>query len=405
MVTLKKVLNSENTYVFLITLVLATLLLDYAFGSISLAVLVLVCLLNVFYTRPKLVKHYLPLIVLFIIMLLSLFWTIDFQKSIRGLSKYIPLLLVPIAFMYIPKLSKKGINNIFDYFAISNTIFALFFIGYAGFNFIANKDSSVFFYHNLVSLFDLNAIYVSSFFLLSYAHLILKKRLNSITFIKLFILFVAIILLSSKVIIFLLFLITTIVFFKSHLQKITKGITVLFLLIGALLIAQTGTFKDRVNDEFDKDFWEVLRNDDFSMNFYPWSGSSIRLFQIRVFSELLKEDKFVLTGYGVNAAQGKILEKHKKYKLYNGFYHYNFHNQYIQIFSEVGIMGLLCIIVVLFLLFKQFYETKNMMVLFIFILLSTLFFTESYLCTQRGIIHFIIYICLIHFPSYKFNNE
>jgi O-antigen ligase len=402
---IKKILNLESTYVVLITLVLSTLLLDYAFGSISLGLLIFVCFLNFFHNRPQIILEYLPLIAIFFIMVLSLFWTIDFKNSIRGLTKFVPLLAVPIAFMALPKLSKNSINKVFDYFAITNTFFALFFFINAGFRFFENKNISVFFYHDFVSIFDLNAIYASSFFLLSYGYLILKERLNTITFVKASILVIAIIMLSSKLIIFLLFLITTIVFFQSHIQKTTKGIIILFLLIGALLIIQTNKFKNRISEEFDKDFLEVLYNDDFSMNFYPWSGASLRLFQIRLFSELLTEDEFLLTGYGVNASQVKIIEKHKKYKLFNGFYHYNFHNQYIQIISEIGIMGLICIIIILFLMLKQFYKTKNKMALFVFLLFSALFFTESYLSTQRGVIHFIIYICLINHPSYRLNNN
>jgi O-antigen ligase len=401
---LKKLLNSEKTYVFLITLVLFTLLLDYAFGSISLAFFVFVSLLNVFYKKPKFIREYLILLLLFSLMILSLFWTIDFEKSIKGLSKFLPILLVPIAFMCIPNLSKKDINKIFDYFAIFNTVFALIFFINAGFRFLQSQNTSVFFYHDFVSLFDLNAIYVSSFFLLSYGHLILKENFNALTFIKSAIVFIAIILLSSKLIIFLLFIITTIVLFQSQIKKTTKAIIALFLFVGILLIAKTGTFKDRINEEFNNNLTEVLNKNDFS-GIYPWSGSSLRLFQIRVFSELLEEDNFILTGYGVNASQGKILEKHKKYLLYEGFYHYNFHNQYIQIFSEIGLMGFLFIIIILFLLLKQFYGTKNKIVLLVFLLFSTLFVTESYLCTQRGIIHFMFYICLVNYPKYKLNNE
>lgn len=405
MKTLKVLLNSEKTYVILISVVLATLLLNYAFGSISLLILLIICFLNVIYRTPRLIKEYLPLIGLFLLMLLSLTWTINLPESEKGLQKFAPLLLVPLAFMFIPNLKRKGIHTIFDYTATSNTIFALVFVLNASFNFLKNHEVSNFFYHKLVSLFDLNAIYVSSFFLLSYTHLILKKKFNRIIFVEIFILFVSIILLSSKLIIFLLFLITIIIFFKVHISKSTKLAIVVFLIFGAILISQTTTFKNRVREEFDKNFLEVTKNNDFSENFYPWSGSSIRLFQIRVFSELLKEDNFFLKGYGVNASQSKIIDKHKKYKLYNGFYHYNFHNQYLQIFSEIGVIGLLLIVIVLFLLLKQFIKTSNMLVLVVFVLFAALFFTESYLTTQRGIINFIIYMCLMFFPEYKLDSK
>jgi O-antigen ligase len=398
---LENILNSEKTYVFLIVAVLSTLLLDFAFGSISLGVLIVVCFLNILYTTPKMVNNYLPLIAIFVIILLSLFWTVDFQKSLKGLAKFAPFILVPLAFMCIQKLSRNSIDTIFEYFASSNVVFAIIFILNAVLNFLQTQEISVFFYHNLVSLFDLNAIYVSSFFLLSYSYLILKDKLNTFTFFKVSILFLTIILLSSKLIIFLLFLITIIVFFKSKVQKTTKLVLVLFFALGIFLIAQTDVFKDRINNEFDKELLEVTDNDDFSMNYYPWSGSSFRLFQIRVFWELLQEDDFFFNGYGVNASQEKIVDIHNKYKLYFGFNSYNFHNQYIQIFAEIGIIGLVCLVIVLFLLLRVFLQTKNILVLSVFLLFSTLFFTESYLCTQRGIIHFMIYIALIFYPDYK----
>src|SRR5699024_9794916 len=97
---------------------------------------------------------------------------------------------------------------------------------------------------------------------------------------------------------------------------------------------------NRFANEFDADITEVFTSEKFS-KIYPWTGTTIRLFQARIFFEMLEEDHFFLTGYGINASQQKIIEKQKHYNLYHGYFKYNFHNQYLQTFAELGSMGLL----------------------------------------------------------------
>jgi O-antigen ligase len=128
---------------------------------------------------------------------------------------------------------------------------------------------------------------------------------------------------------------------------------------------------------------------------YLWTGSSIRLFQGRVFWELLQEEKKYFFGYGFNSSQEQIKAKHIQYNLYPGFHNYNFHNQYLQTMAELGIIGLLSLGFILINFLKIPFKSRSLFPILIAVVFLILFLTESYLVRQRGIVYFLFYYCLI----------
>ena len=123
---------------------------------------------------------------------------------------------------------------------------------------------------------------------------------------------------------------------------------------------------------------------------YPWTGTTIRLFQARIFYEMADESDTFLTGFGINASQEKIVEKQNHYNLYWGYNVYNFHNQYIQAFSELGVLGFIGILLLLFFILKGYLNTKELFLLFFLIIMASVFVTESYIWRQRGMLHFLV---------------
>ena len=217
---------------------------------------------------------------------------------------------------------------------------------------------------------------------------------------KLVLIVAAIVLLSSKMIILLLGILSVFV----GLKRIRSlKIKILFLSVFSLLcvvLLNVIKINERVNDEIQSNFVEVLTTEKFN-HVYFWTGSSIRLFQGRVFWELLQQDKKWILGYGFNSSQEHIKTKHKKYNIYPGFKEYNFHNQYIQTIAELGLMGLIAFSIVFYFIVKNALETKSTWAFLMVLLFATVFLTESYLVRQRGIIYFLFYYCLIIKYAYQ----
>ena len=148
-------------------------------------------------------------------------------------------------------------------------------------------------------------------------------------------------------------------------------------------------FVNRIKTEFDiTKISEVLQKKDFGHS-YIWTGVGLRMFQIKVFTEVLEEQKNIFLGEGLNNSQKSLIVKYKEYNLYPGFYYYNYHNQYIQIFAELGIIGLGILLLILFLIIKDAIKHKDYFLLSFIILILVVCITESFLWRQRGMVFFI----------------
>lgn len=144
---------------------------------------------------------------------------------------------------------------------------------------------------------------------------------------------------------------------------------------------------------------------EFQQNqFFP--GTALRVYQFRIFTELIREESVFFTGFGLEASQDQIQKKAVHYKLYNGYGDFNFHNQYVQTFAELGIFGFLIIILMLFITLKKAFQNMDFLQITFGITMIVLFLTESFFCRQRGITYFIILYCLFNsnlFPKYTKN--
>ena len=146
--------------------------------------------------------------------------------------------------------------------------------------------------------------------------------------------------------------------------------------------------------------YEAWNNETFSPNdFFP--GTAFRVYQARMFFELLNEESIFLKGFGLNASKEKLIEKEKKYNLYNGYGTFNFHNQYIQNFAEIGVVGFLLLVIMLVLSLKNAINNKDFMHFSFTILMISLFLTESFLWRQRGVVFFTLLFCIFNSIYHK----
>lgn len=148
---------------------------------------------------------------------------------------------------------------------------------------------------------------------------------------------------------------------------------------------------------------QAWTNEKFQKNdFFP--GTAFRVYQFRIFKELVTEEDVFFTGFGLNASYPKIKEKAIYYGVYmgdennefEGYQSKNFHNQYVQNFAELGVFGFLILVAMLLINFRNAIKSKDFVHFAFAILMISLFLTESFLWRQRGVVFFTVLYCLFN---------
>ena len=393
---IKAFINRQEFLSYLITLVLSTLLIGYAPSSIAMGVFVFFSVRYSVIHKNKIkvdITLILP-ILLYLLYGLTLFWSVNQSGTKIGLEKTVVLFVIPLTFGLLPKFSKKNYNIVFRYFTKINILFGLFFLIVAIVNFFKTRSLSVFTYHELVSVFNLSAIYVSLIFSISLFYLLSKKNKSTKDTILILFFLVLLLLLSSKIMMFIL-LIGIFVYAFCNKSINRSKIKLLIVAIAAILIIGIASIlvKDRFLFEKTTMFNEILIKEKFG-GVYPWTGSSIRLLQLRILKEQIEEDAIFWKGFGLFASKENVKKRHLKFNTYKTFHEYNYHNQYAQMFSEIGIFGLILLISMLIVSFIKAFKTKDFFYIMFCVVFSLMFLTESLLWRQKGLFLFIILYCI-----------
>ena len=413
---------SNHPSLLLVLVALLCIPLSYAYNSISLILLTLITLITFKKENFKFEINLILPILLYLLMLLSITWTIDFERTTNALSKELPLPLIPICFMAFRSFSTLEKEKIIKWFSYGIVFYSIFYLAKASFLFIISKDTSVFFYHELVTK-DVNAIHVSVYVAISFFYFLAKIQKTTFDKIALGILFLMVFLLSSKniIVVFMSLLVCYQLFYSKTSKKLRlKNIILLIVLL--LFLPFVGKIKERFKEEYETIMTDSSVNDVISKGsekvynvsikqawtnttFKPndyFPGTAFRVYQFRIFIELLQEESIFWTGFGLDASYSKIAEKGIHYNLFlgnevqEGYQTKNFHNQYVQIFAELGIFGLLLLLSMLLLSIRNAIKSKNFIHIAFSVLIISLFFTESFLWRQRGITFFILMYCIFN---------
>lgn len=356
----------------------------------------------------------------YVLMVISITWSWDVDKSAASIVKELPLFAIPFCFFIYKPFTKAQVNKILRYYSFGMVCFAIFYLIRATIRFITHHDYKVFFYHGLVTE-DLNAIHVSIFMAMACFYFIGKKNKSIVEIAFIILLSAIIFMLASKnvMVIFLMLVFVYFFFYAKISNKIRYG-----SIIGIVTLLVSFSFVKQIRERFlveintnitentlasgavmNTSIRQAWTNESFTENnFFP--GVAFRVYQVRIFLEMIKEDNIFFTGYGLNASHIKIEEKAKQYKIHPGYATYNFHNQYIQNFAELGIFGLLLLLIMLYLNIQKAFNTKKFVHIAFAILMIMLFFTESFLWRQRGVTYFALMYCLFNAQNQiTFNKE
>ena len=409
--------QNQTLLVYLLAAMLMTLPLKHNIGSMTCIIFLLVCFSKAKKANFHISKVEILPILLYVLMVLSLLWTIDMRTTKSGLQKEVLVLVLPFAFCFLPNLNQALKHRVFTMYSYVMAIFALFYMAKAIVKFSSSGDASVFFYHALVKA-SLNAIYASVFASFGMFFFLAQKRKTVYSWLGFFILALFVFLLSSKNVIVCDFILVNVYFFffSGFSKKIKASIVLAIFIVTTIFVSSIKPVRDRFMIEFQtalidsslKEGSEVTKNsiysislkqawsqDDFQENdFFP--GAAFRVYQTRIFLEMLQDEGIFLTGFGLDAAQTKIKDKVKEHHLHHSYGVYNFHNEYVQLFSELGFFGFFILVSMLFISIRNGIRNKDFVHIAFSVTMIVLFLTESFLSRQRGIIFFIVLYCLLN---------
>lgn len=422
--------KQNPSFLFLI-IALLSIPMPYAVNGISVGLFAFVTLITCKKANIRFERSLIYPILLYILMAASFLWTHDENATLRAMSKVLPLLVLPLCFIIGPKYTLSQKRTIIKYYSFGILLYIGYYLIKALIRFAATKDFSVFFYHELVTE-DVNAIHVSIYTSIAFFYFFTKHEKRLIDKILMVLMAIFIIMLSSKnvILVFILLVICYEMFYFRATQKI-KWITMGLLALLTITILFSGRIRDRFLVEFKsnqqegtvvsdfgpegkvynvsvKQAWEKKR---FEQNDY-FPGTAFRVYQFRIFTEMLSEDDIFFKGYGLNASDFRIEQKGIEHNVFlgsasqEGYQKKNFHNQYVQLFAEIGFFGFFLLLIIVLLNLKNALKTKDFVHISFAILMISLFLTESFLARQRGVVFFAAIYCLFNSGiGFKFRDK
>jgi O-antigen ligase len=260
-------------------------------------------------------------------------------------------------------------------------------------------DSNEFFYHDLSSAVNMNAVYMAAYTILAIHVLIyyFKTLHKIITALAIAFLLFGCLMLNSKMMFAILLLGILYRFLSSKINlKSIVTLTGIFV-VASLCIFLIPQSKQRISYEFTSNF-EVLHQDQFRYDTH-FTGTSLRLLLWKYCFEIQYREKAFLLGVGTGDYQDKLNQQYHKVGIYtgnpklhdSGYLGYGPHNQYIEILFSLGIFALL---IVVFIFYKQLQIAINYNhYLYIQLMLLMILFciTESVISTNKGIIFYTFF--------------
>jgi O-antigen ligase len=314
-------------------------------------------------------------------------------------------------------ISNRFLERVFFFFNGGVVIAAAFSITRAYLTWKQAGDPSIFFYHKLVDGFDANAVYMAWYTIFSIAVLLFHpwQLYNNVfgkcwRFLALLIQTAFLILLSSRLLVAVLFLVIVPLYLyktfrikKFRILKLTAISAVAVTLIYYLTV---------VDNPIKKRFFEVLATDDSPVevlksdnNGFDASQNSnlnIRLFIWKTGIENMAEHNLWLKGAGngdVYELQNNKFREHNVYRidypdptLQSQLHNINMHNMFLQCLLMIGVPGLLIFILISFGQIFSWWKLRPTIDFYLFHIIAISFMMqEAALQSQAGNIFYVFF--------------
>lgn len=343
---------------------------------------------------------------IYIILLLSLFYTDNFIKIDKLLSTRLSLIVVPasIGFLYASnrKIEEKFLFRFSKILFAVTTFYSICILYYLYRLGVFSQTMSLYdalaYITNEMWLISQHPIYASIF--LSISMLLIMntwfKEKNKVfilstlplIIVQLFTLYLLErkgVLLSFSISLLLLIYFT---FKEKFTKKIIRTILLSSVLIISVLLFSSQRFK------------EIFKKENYS-NILNFNSTSLR-YGIYICSlEKIKEAPIL--GYGLGDVQNELKKCYEEKSKLLTQITYNSHNQYLSYFLSTGILGFFLLLFLIITKFIDAIKEQNYLLLAIIIFFSIIMLFENILERQSGVILFSFYMCL--FSLFNFTNK
>ena len=338
---------------------------------------------------------------LFFLHIAGLLYSENMSEGIFVVEKKLSLFLFPLLIGANKKInfSLADIKKIICFFVVACCIVSSLCFARGIYFWIINHTNEKLFYHELSSLFNLHAVYLSAYLIFSVFFLLyllydnfskwnIYYKITSISIILFFTVIILLLSARSAIFVYILLFICFIFysFYKKKKLPLAMLLSTLFLLLVIAMIIKIPFIYDR--------FYEIAES---KWYFSPYennaNGFTLRIVKWSCSLQGIKENFWL--GVGTGDAQDYLQMCYKGRNFWGEVFHFNSHNQFLQTGLTVGIVGLLVFIYCLIFPLVQAFIRKNFL-LFIFLSIVILCsLTESFLERQQGVIFFCFFYCLL----------
>jgi O-antigen ligase len=339
----------------------------------------------------------------FVWLALTWFWDASGGYSFKNLEGYASFLVLPFIISW-AKLSGQVVRQVCRVFAITVSVIAVICLVKSFIDYQQTGDSRLFFYHYLSQQMDLNAIFLSHYSLQSIIWLLYfgfvdppdAQKKSSGIFTLLWVCFLAFImlLLSSKMLVFLL--IITLVCFTWYIVWVKVNQPVLAIVIvgviaGATIIAVNNLYF--LKWRFSVTEWKQYQSAEDNQN-----GLASRILMWESASELIAERP--LLGYGVKGWHKPLMQKYGEKGFDLGVQEaYHSHNQYLQTALMGGVVGLGFLLTILMMVFIYAIRNRNLLLMLVLLHFMIISLVESTFEVQQELVFFLFFMLLFYYHS------
>ena len=390
-------LRAKETPVYLLCITFLVLPFSNALVSIAIGLLLTSSIIFGKYENWKTVfslsrATLLPLIIIYLLLIISLFWTEKSELGIGSLQRRISFLLIPLI-LPLYKFEKRHVRVGLTLFSSVILILSIITVFSSFYNLELIRQREYFDVHrSYMSMY----IVISSLFLLTErSKTYNRKRIILINVALVLYAMFAYIMISKAGVISLVLLY---IFYFELYKKIKTYILILILLSSVIALNSiadlylghrfTMVFKElrrtyrTLNNPNNKEIWHELGS----------TGHRVLLYKSSL--DLIMNSPFY--GYGIGSTKTQIKRQNWK----NGYmrlgerYNLNAHNDFLQLALEIGILGLLLLVALYINLIVGSIRKKETLFSYIFCIFLLNSFIESILVRQAGVIIFSLFVGL-----------
>lgn len=380
----------ENSYITLIGLF--GLLMPFSrVLNVNSVILVLIVLLSVIIRYQSANKQFSKkkdyslwsLILFFIIVSLSLFYTKELKTGLKVTSRIIPIFLLAGSFLLTEKISKESLKTILKYYSVGCLLAIIYCFVAALFAFnespLALTEGFTYFTAPLdfhPSYFGIYTIFAFCIYA-SFFDLIKKKIVFVLTWILLlaFLFF-----LRSRAPIIIFFFITLLMLYKKSKRVIS--ITIVLILATLIVINRLEILTVISNG---RDLGMTINE---RLNIWMNSLSVIK--------------EHLVLGVGIGDFQAVLDKQYFLSGFEKGIDHrYNNHNQFLQTFMSNGLIGLVSLSSIFLLMFQKAMKSKHEIIYYFLTCTIVLMLFESILMLQHGIYFFAFFASVLLKANYR----